>query len=337
MFQLSARQLLATLSFLTLSAVAGCEHATPSGSAPSQQAEVSGRLQRLTALDQRVAAVAWKLSLANHELCPVTRKSAGWALHSANQYSQEMREHAVRRFHLDGDLPGILSVPEGSPAWHAGLRPGDLIIMVNRQELNAGQDGRRAQFAGLASNLALLDHALSAGPVNLTVLREGRTLAMEVSPLPACGYDVQLNPSSDLNARADGRRLFISTALAQFTETDDELALVLGHELAHNVLGHRSWTEAGGEGRTVVERECDARLCEDDAEQQADRVGLFLMARAGYAPQSAAPFWRRYGSANWRVRYAQLSHASAENRARRLERVQVEIETLRAGGKPLLP
>ena len=209
--------------------------------------------------------------------------------------------------------------------------------MVNRQELSAGQDGRSAQFAGLASNIAILDRALSAGHVDLTILRDGQMLAIEVSPLPACGYDVQLNPSSDLNARADGRRLFISTALAHFTETDDELALILGHELAHNVLGHRSWGEGGGEGRTVVVGECDALLCENGEEQQADRVGLFLMARAGYAPQSAGPFWRRYGLANWRVRYPQLTHASAETRARRLEAAQIEIEALRVGGEPLLP
>lgn len=335
MFHHSARKLLASLTCLIL--LTGCEHATHLASDPSQQADATQRLERLTDLDQRVARVAWTLSSANRELCPVTRNSAGWALHSANQYSQELRRHAVERFQLEGDLPGILSAPQGSPAWRAGLRSGDLIVRVNRKDLRAGQPNRPAQYQGLASNLALLDLALAAGPVDLTVRRAGQPILIALTPSRACGYDVQLNPSNDLHARADGRRLFISTALAQFTETDDELALVLGHELAHNVLGHRSWAEAGGEGRTVVERECDARLCEDDPEQQADRVGLFLMARAGYAPQSAAPFWRRYGAANWRVRYPQLSHASAETRARRLEAVQLEIETLSAGGKPLLP
>lgn len=317
----------------------GCQLAT--ASVPNSLAEPNDtveRLDRLTALDQRVARVAWRLSKANVELCPVVRNSAGWALHSANQYSLEMRPLTLRRFSLRGDLPGVLSVPGESPALRAGLRMGDLILAVNQEALAVGALDRPAQFAGLEANLRRLDTALARGPAELTIQRDQMTLSVRVEPLSTCGYDVQLNPSDELNARADGRRLFISTALAEFAETDDELALILGHELAHNVLGHRRWSETGGDGRTVVDRDCDPRLCETgNQEQQADRTGLFLLARAGYDPGVAAPFWRRFGASNWRVRYPQLAHASAGTRANRLEAVQLEIERLVASERPLMP
>lgn len=320
-------------------ALAGCQLATASAPNPlPETGDTLGRLEGLTALDQRVARVAWRLSKANVELCPVVRNSAGWALHSANQYSLQMRPHALRRFSLRGDLPGVLSVPGESPASQAGLRSGDLIVAVNKQVLAVGNLDRPPQFGGLEANLQRLDAALAKGPVELTVERDQKIRSVSLEPLLTCGYDVQLYPSDDLNAQADGRRLFISTALAQFAQTDDELALILGHELAHNVLGHRRWNETGGEGRTIVERDCDPRLCDTGShEQQADRVGLFLMARAGYEPGVAAPFWRRFGASNWRVRYPQLAHASAGTRARRLEGVQLEIQRLVASDRPLTP
>lgn len=320
-------------------AMAAC--GAQSGVSAPAAAESSGPAQRLTALtalDQRVARVAWRLSQANAGLCPVVRQSAGWALHSAGQYSPDVRVPAESRFGLQGDLPGVLAAPEGSPAAAAGLGEGDLILSVDGTDLAAGAERRAAQFEGLQANIARLDAALAKGPVRLTVRRAGEERSVVVQPVEACGYDVQLNPSDDLNARADGRRLFISTALAGFTETDDELAVILGHELAHNVLGHRSWSESGGQGRTVVGQDCRRSLCDrSDPERQADRVGLYLSARAGYRPDAAPPFWRRFGASNWRVRYPQLAHASAGVRAQRLEAVQAEIEDKIAAGQPLLP
>lgn len=327
----------ALLAVLALAAC-GSPQVSPRPSVSLDPEGPEQRLTTLTALDERVARVAWKLSGANVDLCPVVRQSAGWALHSAGQYSPEMRPIAEERFGLDGDQPGVLSAPPGSPAAQAGLRSGDRLTSVNARPLNVGDRGRAAQYEGLAANLALLDSALATGPATLGVVRGGQALTVEVRPVRACGYEVQLNPSDELNARADGRRLFISTALAGFTGSDDELALILGHELAHNVLGHRSWAETGGEGRTVVDPNCDPRLCGDgNHERQADRVGLYLMARAGYDPSAAAPFWRRFAASNWRVRYPSLAHASAGVRATRLEAVQAEIEAKRAAGEPLQP
>lgn len=328
-------------ALVLVTAMSACASpASLSSAAPDGDQVTAGpeqRLTSLTALDERVARVAWRLMLANAELCPVVRQSAGWALHSASQYSPALRPHAVARFGLEGDLPGVLAAPDGSPAATAGLRAGDLITGVNGTALAAGQPREAARFEGLAANIARLDRALSEGQADLTVRRGKDSLQFRLTPVRACGYDVQLNPSNELNARADGRRLFISTALAGFAESDDELALILGHELAHNVLGHQTWSETGGEGRTVVERECDPRVCVGSQEDQADRVGLYLMARAGYAPGVAAPFWRRFGKSNWRVRFPQLAHASAGTRARRLERVQAEIETLVSEGRPIRP
>jgi membrane-associated protease RseP (regulator of RpoE activity) len=318
-------------------ALAGCGSGATTLPAPSSARDTAAaeRLATLTALDQRVARVAQQLSEANVELCPAVRLAAGWALHSASQYSSELRPLVQLRFGLDGDLPGVLSAPPTSAATEAGLREGDLILAVNGIALNPGAARTQPAFEGLAANIAVLDRALAAGATRLDIRRDGESLTLTVHPHRACGYDVQLNPSDELNARADGRRLFISTALAGFAQSDDELALILGHELAHHVLRHRTWSDVGGAGREA--NAAAAVSGAGDKETQADRVGLFLSARAGYETRIAPAFWRRFGAANWRVRYPQLRHASAEARARALEQVQVEIDAKRAAGGPLLP
>lgn len=300
-------------------------------SAPAEQ-----RLIALTDLDQRVADVGHRLSAANAELCPAVRNSAGWFLHAASQYSPELRPFAESRFGLDQDLPGLLAVPEGSAAALAGLRRGDLLLSINGQALTRGVDRRAADYAGVEANIRRIDLALAGGPVEIVFRRDGDDRTATLTPQRACGYEVQLDPSDELNARADGKRLFITTAMAGFTATDDELALVLGHELAHHVLGHRDWHEAEARGRQTQTIPAFNGAA-GGAERQADRVGLYLAARAGFDTAIAPAFWRRFGDYNWRVRYPGWSHPSAEARARALEEVEAEISARRASGQPLVP
>lgn len=324
------------LPFLAATIVGGC---TQSASL-REAADLDGAGQRLTsliALDERVARVAQRLLEANADLCPTVRLSAGWALHSARQYSEELRPHAEQRFGLEGDLPGVVVAPAGSPAAAAGVRQGDLLLSAATVALDPGDGGSEPEFEGLAENVRRIDAALAGGSTRFTLRRDGREQAVTIEPRRACGYEVQLNPSDELNARADGRRLFISTALAGFAESDDELAVILGHELAHHVLRHRHWSETGGAAREVNDGAWRAEGGEGNAEQQADRVGLYLAARAGYDPSVASSFWRRFGASNWRVRFPQIGHASAGARARALEAVHREIEAKRLAGGELLP
>lgn len=312
---------------------------SPTADLPSLQPAPEGalRLTGLTDLDQRVARVAWRLSEANTGLCPTVRMAAGWALHSARQYSPALRPHAEARFGLRGDLPGVLAAPPGSPAASAGFRSGDLLLAVGGASLAAGEPGGAAAWEGLEANIRTIDTALAQGPTTFTLQRGDQTLELVVQPRRVCGYEVQLNPSDDLNAHANGGRLFISTALAGFAGNDDELALILGHELAHHVLGHRGWNDADGAARRTNADVLRVEAGSGGAERQADRVGLYLSARAGYDPAVAAPFFRRLAASDWRFRYRQIGHASAGSRAEALEVVRREIEARRRGGGELIP
>tara|TARA_R110000787_G_scaffold111988_2_gene220898 strand:+ start:786 stop:1802 length:1017 start_codon:yes stop_codon:yes gene_type:complete len=318
-------------------AVAGCNTPAPVGTAILSGSEnPAARLEALVALDRRVAAVGYRLTTANVELCASRRDVAGWSLHAANQYSDGLRPVAEARFGLDGDRPGVLAVADDSPAAKAGLAAGDLLIRVNGEELDRGDDSGSPSHDGLAANVARLDLALAAGPVTLEVRRGDASRTVTLQPALACSSFFQVDPSDEYNARADGKGVFISSTMAAYAAHDDDLAMILGHELAHNVLQHHPSPEPLGEPDPVPETALP-RGNHWTQERDADRVGLYLVARAGFDATRAPGFLRRFGADNWRVRYAQIGHASAEARARALEETNAVIAAQRAAGQPLRP
>ena len=105
----------------------------------------------------------------------------------------------------------------------------------------------------------------------------------------------RLARSRQVNAFANGRYVVMTTAMLDFLRSDDELAVVLGHELSHNILRHPALLDEQGVPKKGLMRSFGknaSRVWKTEAE--ADRFGIRLMAAAGYDVQAAIPFWRRY-------------------------------------------
>ena len=333
-----ARLAAAALALGLASGLAACGHPAPD--AGVVQDGPQARLDNLTRQDVRVADVAWRLALANADLCPVNRLRAGWTLQSASQYGGELRPLAESRYGLDGDLPGVLAIPAGAPARTAGLQPGDLILSVNGQPLQRG-GGATASYAGLEANIALLDQALARGPVQLQVRREGVERAVALRPVLACAYPTQVEVTGALSGRADGRHIFISDGMANLAQDDDQLAFVLAHELAHAVLEHRTRPDVVGVRGASNWAISMRRGLTLSAEADADRMGLFLAARAGFDPHAAVEFLNRYEEADGGSRYVQVNaggvYEPAPVRRRALEPVLADIAGRRETGRALIP
>lgn len=295
------------------------------------------RLAVLSTLDTRVNSVGYRLAVANVDLCPDTGPATGLLLHAESQYSDYLRPAARARWGLEGDLPGVAAIAPDSPAERAGLQIGDLLVSVNGIPFAQGEPDRPANFEGLAANIARLDDALTDGDARLVVRRDGVERDLTVSPVRACAYVFQVDPSTELNARADGRRVFVATAMAAFAETDDDLAVILGHEMAHNVLEHREFFDERGFARSILGNYGNAPWELVAAEREADRVGLYLMARAGYDPMRGPVFLRALAERNPGLRYAQWGHPSARARAQALQVTADEIHQKRASGQPVMP
>jgi metalloendopeptidase OMA1, mitochondrial len=86
-------------------------------------------------------------------------------------------------------------------------------------------------------------------------------------------------------------KIFVFTGLLKFVENDDgELAAVMAHEVAH-ALAHHTSERIGRERSSgnVLTKLSFSRM----QESEADHIGVFLMAFAGYDPEKAAEFWDR--------------------------------------------
>jgi predicted Zn-dependent protease len=124
--------------------------------------------------------------------------------------------------------------------------------------------------------------------------------------------------------------------------TDDELAAVIGHEISHALREHsrerlsRAYAEqmvlagvavATGAGDSVMGLASQISAVtfqlphSREQEAEADRIGLELMARAGYDPNAAVTLWEKMSKASSGGPPEFLStHPSGESRIRDLQK-----------------
>jgi hypothetical protein len=218
-------------------------------------------------------------------------------LHYLPEYDAANRAEAVRLYGVDRG-PGVLSVVGDSPAAVSGLMAGDVLLSINAVPLPSGEAMARAG-AGAAWRKAaadvetLIEEQLRIGPARLRVVREGRELGLVLDRVMGCPIRARLARSNQANAFADGRTVIMTTRLLDFVKSDDELAVVLGHEAAHNILAHLARLEAEKVPKGFLANFGKNADRVRATEMEADRLGLKLAWSAGYDLSAAIPFWRR--------------------------------------------
>jgi len=264
---------------------------------------LASALSALRDADARVATVAWRLQTANVALCRDVVPLPGFSIETLDQYSQSERGEAVAEFAL-GDLPQISAVVPQSAAGKAGLKPGDVIVAVDGQPMSRVV-ATKPDYARTAAAEAALAAALARPPATLTLT--SRTVSF--SGDGGCASLVQLVPGSRLDAIADGHYVQISGAMFGFVANDDELAFVIAHELAHNIVPE-------------AKRAADASH-QRAAELAADRAAIGMMERAGYDVGVVVPLMERLRRKNrlswldgshpaWPLRLAAAGRAAKE-------------------------
>ena len=129
-------------------------------------------------------------------------------------------------------------------------------------------------------------------------------------------WEVVVVRSKNINAfcMPGGKIAFFTGILEQLQLTDDEVAMVMGHEIAHALREHSraravksTLTQVGGRviGALIFGQAGEAigaqgaglltlKFSRDD-EKEADLVGMELAARAGYDPRSGITLWEKMG------------------------------------------
>jgi len=274
--------------------------AQPAQLPPTAQLEAPAAIvpgSYLRAEDYRVARIAYRLALAGQDHCQALLPQTGIFLHYLPQYGAATRAEAIRLYGVDRG-PGVLSVVADSPAARAGVTAGDVLLAINDLALPSGEALLRAgegkEWPKAASDIETqIEEQLRIGPARLKVHREGRDLDLVVSPVAGCPIRARLARSTQPNAFADGRTSIMTTRLLEFVRSDDELAVVLAHEAAHNILGHPGQLEEEKVPKGILANFGKNAERIRATEEEADRLGLKLLWAAGFDVSAALPFWRR--------------------------------------------
>jgi len=285
----------------------------------------------LIAADRRLVEVGRRLAKGGAGLCTGYVSNPGWALADIAQYRPEVRK-AVRDDLEIGDAPTIVALLPDSPALRGGLKEGDEVVAVDGRWIGA-LDRRNANYARLGATEGAVDTQLQSGRVDLRVRRADVARDVTIHGERGCPSRFVVGRARGLRGvSSDGRQVGVSFEMLGYVANDDELALILGHELAHNILGHNKGVpsfRAAGEDRSG--RNTKSR------EVEADRWALYLMARAGYDVSVAPGFWRRWGPKTSFGIFGDGSHPGWRDRAQVAEAEIARIKAQQARGEAPTP
>jgi len=185
-------------------------------------------------------------------------------------------------------------------------------------------------------------------------------------PAPAGGWEVKVFADDSANAFAlPGGKIGVHTGLLKVAKTQDQLAAVIGHEIAHVQAGHSnermSAALATQAGLSAVEAMTDATSASHSTmmsvlgmgaqvgillpygrshESEADLMGLDIMAKAGFDPRQSIDLWKNMAAAGGEQPAEFLStHPSHATRIADLEQripsaMPIYQSALQAGRQP---
>jgi Zn-dependent protease with chaperone function len=164
---------------------------------------------------------------------------------------------------------------------------------------------------------------------NEKLLERVRAIARRIEPqtgifrkdAPGWNWEVNVIDSGELNAfcMPGGKIMFYSGLINQLKLTDEEIAVVMGHEIAHALREHSReqvsqaiaaqtalgvGTSVFGLSQTTTQlasigyQAFIATHFSRTDEAEADRIGLELSARAGYNPRAGVTLWQKMINAN---------------------------------------
>lgn len=314
----------------------------------SQEAEKQAELavKERVKMQARVSAVMYRLARANSDLCGVdVAYRIGTTTATLDSVEKNFKPAYQTAFSLS-DQPSVLSIAPESPASAAGLAPGDIIRRLNGSSVPSGERGIQAFTTALDGTYG--------GPMRLHVQHgNGKEQDIDLKPDRVCKYPAVVTYDDNVNAMADGKQIAVTSGLLRFIESDDELALVLGHELGHDAMGHIKsqrgnaavgafvgalLSVATGVNMVDAGAQIGAGAYSQSFEDEADYVGAYYAARAGYNIHGAADFWRRMAVAHPKGIHSQGgSHPSSASRFVAIEQTIKEIESKEAAKAPLVP
>lgn len=217
---------------------------------------------------------------------------------------------------LVGLLPLLTGCQTTTQAGVVGAQRSQLMLVSSEQ----------LEQMGSQSYAKLKNEAAGKGALNQdgALLQRVRTVASRIVPqtvvfrpdAPRWQWEVNVISSDELNAfcMPGGKVMFNTGLINRLQLSDSEIAIVMGHEIAHALREHSreqvsqalaaqttiqlgaalfGLSEGSGELAKVGYQALVATRFSRIDESEADRIGLELTARAGYDPRAGVSLWHK--------------------------------------------
>lgn len=279
---------------------------------PADEIKAEQRKQQIAQLRDylghfsRLDNVAFQLRVANRDDC----EDRAWALigliaGTVPSLPRKFRSFAHEALSVSWTHATVLSIADNSPAAAAGIKISDQLLTFNNEPIP--RHGTAGWISGYVRNNG-------ERPIQVLIRRDGVDEMRVVVPVIACSIPIELQVDSSINAFTTDDHIVVSSSILRAARTDAQLAFIVGHELAHANLGHLNKRRANAVLGWIGGAAADAGVMLGGMstsgafsriltragalafsvafEREADYVGAYYAARAGYDLTGSEDIWR---------------------------------------------
>lgn len=324
---------------------------TPGDIADEKRRQEIAQLRDYYAELNKLNTVAYRIATANREFCkywviPHLGMFAATPASLPSKYRKFSREALGLRW----VRPTVISIVSGGPAAKAGIIDKDELISFNGKDVPVTATVRWI-------NNFLEDNG--ERPITVVLRRDDEDKTFTVTPVTGCGIPINLETNPDPNAFTDFTKIVIQTGILRLTRTESDLAVIVGHELGHNTMGHygkrRINSLLGAVGGGMIDggfllggistggafsnylQTAGLNAFSVGFELEADYVGAYYAARAGYDISGAEEVWQRLSLENPSSMRKATTHPTTPVRYLQLRKTITEIAEKKRNNLPLMP
>ena len=345
-----------------LFSLSGCLE-TPTGNLPSiskdeidKEAERQKRISYAKYIDQMslVKSIGYRINSLNADICNKTDFNSGITYANENVIGLKIAKFFPSNLNL-GPKVSIINIVKNSPADKAGLTVGDIILELEGFTFPEGKNALKK----ISKHFKDFEEKEIK---KIKIDRNGQILKFDINQIKICNYPIIFTQDKIVNAYADGKSIIMTQGMVDYAKDDNEIALVIAHELAHNDRGHLdakkkntlimgsigfildlmtiyySGGTAGGDAQnTEMWSKIGSEAYSVEFEKDADYGGVYYAYRAGYDISNVKNFWERIGSENPKQIAISSTHPATAERYLQIEKTVEEINKKKSDGLALIP
>ncbi len=318
--------------------------------ANEQRKEQIDQIRAYYAAVARVDNVGFHIRVANRQFCKNVATQIGLHAATVRGLPRKYRSYTHEALQIGWSKPAVISIASDSPAAVAGIKVGDQILTLDNEVVPA---------TGTARWMDRWLQRHGEAPVQIMVRRDGVDTLRTVLPVPACAIPIRYVSNQTANAYTTNDKIVLNSGILRVAQSDADLAVIVGHELAHVTMGYYQKKEQnaflGAVGGALVDggfmlggiytgttftrhfEKVGAQAFSVDFEREADYVGAYYAARAGYDISGSEEVWRRFAQEDPDSIRLATTHPITAARFVQMRKVAAEIADKKRQGLPLVP